>query len=222
MLVTLYMYFTGGVYFNKLRHCKHAASFCGLQRFHYKFPKHIEQQIINLTNSGVAKRVNIPKWKAGSTIPTETIHELAPGVIEWYTRFGTDISKIVGADVQPTSLSLPTSCSILIYDNEFDFINWHFDVNYYKGRFFTILLPITNEETCTQFVYRDPDGNIQKISIGNNLCVAFEGDIVFHMASKLCANQKRAILSLQYSTDPSINPLKKIIMRLKDTAYVGV
>ena len=33
---------------------------------------------------------------------------------------------------------MPTSCCILVYDREGDGIDWHYDVNYYFGRFFTV------------------------------------------------------------------------------------
>ena len=224
VITLLYMYSTGGIYVNKIKECKKdiGNSFCGLSTFAYTFPKEIKDQLLALAdNTSIAKRVNIPNWKAGKTISTGVIQKHAPDVINWYNSFDKEVSKIVGESVSPTSLELPTSCSVLIYDEENDFINWHFDVNYFNGRFFTVLLPITKDETCTKFVYRDAYGNEKDVNIIDDLCVVFEGDNLFHKASKLCKNQKRAILSLQYSTKPTISVLNRMLMRLKDIAYIG-
>jgi hypothetical protein len=215
------MYLVGGVYINKISHCKDSVGFCGLKTFYYRFPESIKLKLVELIkNEDIAKRVNIPNWKAGKTISTEMIIREAPEIISWYKNFGHSMSGLIGDKLEITSLSLPTSCCILIYDEKDDYINWHFDVNYFNGRFFTVLLPITNDETCTKFVYRDASSDERDVNIRNNLGVIFEGDNLFHMASKLCSNQRRAILSLQYSTDSMISPMNRMLMGLKDMAYV--
>lgn len=218
--IILYMYKNGGVYQNKIEHCEGADGFCGLRTFKYMLPSSLQTQLETLVNSDMAKRVNIPNWKAGRTISTQMITKHAPEVISWYTDFQKNVSTLVDVPVKPTSLDLPTSCCILVYDEEDDFINWHFDVNYFDGRFFTVLIPITNVDTCTKFLYKDHKSDNKAISLGDQLCVVFEGDNLFHMASKLCKNEKRAILSLQYSTNPNISLINSMFMRLKDGAYV--
>ena len=224
--VVAYMYRRGGVYVNKLQKCaarQGPTPFCGLRVFRYAFPHAVKCQLDALVDDpSAATRVNVPGWKAGKTIPTATVRARAPAVVDWYiSGFAREVASLVGARVDATALSLPTSCAVLVYDQAGDFINWHFDVNYFRGRFFTVLLPITSADTCTKFVYRDAAASERELSLRDGTCVVFEGDTVFHMASKLCAGQKRAVLSLQYATDPRVSWPNSWLMRWKDAAYVG-
>jgi hypothetical protein len=116
---------------------------------------------------------------------------------------------------------LPTSCSIINYENEGDWINWHYDYNYYEGRFFTLLIPITNNLTCTEFQFINDNNVIKNIHLINNNSIIFEGNYLYHRASKLCKNEKRIILSCQYVTDNNMNNLNKFRLKLKDFAYTG-
>jgi hypothetical protein len=184
---------------------------------------HIQKTLEKCINDeSIQKRVNIPMWKSGKTIPTSILVKNHPDIILWYKGFAKTISELVNDNVEITPLDLETSCCILIYDEKDDFINWHFDVNYFNGRFFTVLIPITIERTCTKYIYRDHNEEEKEKDLVKDKCVVFEGEKVFHMASKLCKGEKRAILSLQYSTNSDINLFNKLFMRFKDVAYIGV
>ncbi len=224
ILLFIRIYTKGAVYTNKLIQCyTNDADFCGIKEYKYALPNNIKQDLNNcIADPNNAKRVNIPKWKAGKTIPTSVINKKYPNIIKWYHDYAKVISKLIGEKVETTQLYLPTSCCVLIYDEKDDFINWHFDVNYFTGRFFTVLIPITNSKTSTQFIYKDKNEKDVAIDLINDLCVVFEGDNLFHMASKLGENEKRIILCLQYSTDNYINPFNKILMNIKDFTYTGV
>jgi len=75
--------------------------------------------------------------------------------------------KGVKLNLFPTDLNLPTSCAILIYENEGDWINWHYDYNYYDGRFFTLLIPISNNLTCTEFQFKNDNNEIKSVNLQN-------------------------------------------------------
>lgn len=217
------MYNSGGVYKNKIKHChSELQEFCGIKEFSYTPPIHIKTDLEKCINDiSIQKRVNIPMWKSGKTIPTSTLVEHYPNIILWYKDFAKTISVLVNDKVDITPLNFETSCCILIYDQKDDFINWHFDVNYFNGRFFTVLIPITIDKTCTKYIYKNHNEEDKEIDLVKDKCIVFEGEKVFHMASKLCEGEKRAILSLQYSTNSDINLLNKLFMRFKDVAYIG-
>lgn len=121
----------------------------------------------------------------------------------------------------PTDLSLPTSCALLIYENEGDWINWHYDYNFYDGRFFTVLIPITNHSTCTEFQFKTDKNEIKTIKLTDNNSICFEGNYLYHRASKLCKNERRIVLSCQYVTDNNIGFFNSLRMKIKDVAYIG-
>jgi|AntRauMFilla1563_2_1112583.scaffolds.fasta_scaffold28043_1 hypothetical protein len=222
ILCTVHMYNSGGVYRNKISQCKDSDEFCGIKEFSYNTPPSVKKNLeLCINKSSIQKRVDIPAWKSGKTIPTSVLVRECPEIISWYKDFSINISKIINLHVEATPLEFETSCCILVYDQKDDFINWHFDVNYFNGRFFTVLIPITVDETCTKYVYKNYNEEETAIELLDDRCIVFEGEKVFHMASKLCEGQKRAVLSLQYSTDSHITLTNKILMRLKDIAYIG-
>jgi len=177
---------------------------------------------LNEVSKEEGRRVVIPAWKAGRTITTQTIIKNIPNVYDWYKGLEEKISSIIGENVYVTSNNLPTTCAILIYEKNGDFINWHYDVNYFNGRFFTLLIPVNITNHCTEYRYYDKDGNINGIKEELDKAILFEGDKVFHMASKFCNKGKqRLILSVQFSTNPTISWVNNILMRIKDIAYIG-
>jgi len=87
--------------------------------------------------------------------------------------------------------------------------------------FFTVLIPITNNITCTEFQFKDSNNDVKSINLINNNSVCFEGNYLYHRASKLCNNQKRVILSCQFVTDNNMSLINKIRIKMKDFAYIG-
>jgi hypothetical protein len=132
--------------------------------------------------------------KSGITITTENVSKYAPNLIDFYKN---DLIKIVseqiGLNLYTTDLSFPTSCAILIYDREGDWINWHYDYNYYNGRFFTVLIPITNDQTCTEFQFKDKQNQVKSVNLTNNkiefLISATHSSYIKTVACSLSAEQ---------------------------------
>ena len=144
-----------------------------------------------------------------------------PELIKFYTNELCQIvSQSIGIELYPTSLDLPTSCAIITYNKKNDGINWHYDHNYYNGRFFTVLIPITPEKTCTKFQILDKNNKIISFEL-NKKSICFEGNYVFHRASKLCKNENRTILSCQFVTQNSMSLLNRLKIKFKDFAFTG-
>ena len=228
----IYGYNSGSCQVNKQYICNN--NFCLYKEFNVILDNTIKNEINNLLiNKTIQKRVNITSFretifncalpnKKGITISTNNIIKYAPNVINFYQN---DLCKLVSNQLKlklfPTNLDLPTSCALLIYENEGDWINWHYDYNYYDGRFFTLLIPITNNLTCSEFQFKNDNNEIKSINLSNNNSICFEGNYLYHRASKLCKNEKRVILSCQYVTNNNMNFLNKIRLKLKDFAYTG-
>jgi hypothetical protein len=208
--------------------------FCLFKEFNVNIPDKLHENInLLLSNNEIKKRVTIKMYpetifncalpnKNGITISTNNIIKYMPELIDYYQNELCDIvSKKINLKLYPTELEFPTSCAILIYEKQGDWINWHYDYNYYDGRFFTVLIPITNELTCTQFEYKDNNNKVKSINLINNNSVCFEGNYLYHRASKLCKNQKRIILSCQYVTNNNMSIMNKLRIKIKDFAYIG-
>ena len=224
LIIFLYIVFRGAINYDRLNTCnsKPLNEFCGIQEINLGLPNSIKSQILSCVEQGFGKRVVIQGWKAGRTISTGDVFRELPGVWNYYKSLEEKVGEIIGEKVYITSEKLPTTCAILVYEEDGDFINWHYDVNYFNGRFFTLLIPVTIENSCTLYTYYDKNNEIQTLESKENKSILFEGDKTFHMASKFCNHgQKRIVLSVQFSTDPTISWYNNILMRIKDTAYIG-
>lgn len=231
-LIFIYGYHSGSCKMDKEYDCN--KNFCLHKEFNVVLPDPILNEInMVLKKTDLHKRVNINFYpetifncalpnKAGITIATNNLVKFTPQLINYYqNNLCKRISDEIKLKLFPTDLYLPTTCAILIYENEGDWINWHYDYNYYDGRFFTVLIPITNSKTCTQFQFKNDKDEIISIDLINNNSICFEGNFLYHRASKLCKNEKRVILSCQFVTNNEMTFLNKLRIKLKDFAYTG-
>ena len=230
--IGFYGYSSGSCKINKKYICND--DFCLYKEFKIYLQTIIQNEINSLLdNKEIQKRVNIETYpetilncalpnKKGVTISTMNVVKYAPHLIYFYENQLCElVSNQLKLKLYPTELNLPTSCAILIYDKADDWINWHYDYNYYDGRFFTLLIPITNHSTCTEFQFKNDKNEVKSINLTNNNSICFEGNYLYHRASKLCKNEKRIILSCQYVTNNNMNFLNKLRLKLKDFAYTG-
>jgi hypothetical protein len=230
--ICIYGYNSGSCKINKNYICNN--NFCLYKEFKVYLPEIVQNEItLMLNNDKIKKRVDMVTYpetifncalpnKKGITISTNNINKYSPNLIEYYKTFLCNIvSKQINLKLFPTDIFLPTSCAILIYENEGDWINWHYDYNYYNGRFFTVLIPISNNLTCTEFQFKNDKNEIKSINLTNNNSVCFEGNYLYHRATKLCKNEKRIILSCQYVTNNNMTSINKFRLKLKDFAYTG-
>jgi len=232
LIIAIYGYNSGSCKLEKEYICD--KSFCLFKEFKIYLENKIGLEINSLiSNKDIQKRVEITTYpetifncalpnKKGITISTNNIIKYAPQLINYYqNELCKKVSQEINLKLYPTDLKFPTSCALLIYENEGDWINWHYDYNYYNGRFFTVLIPITNNITCTEFQFKDSNNDVKSINLINNNSFCFEGNYLYHRASKLCNNQKRVILSCQFVTDNSMSLINKIRIKMKDFAYIG-
>lgn len=221
MIFITKLYITGGVY-NSIRE-KCIADFCNYRLLNIPINDTLRKQLEEIAHdvkNGV--RVDVINWKGGRTIPCKELWKLAPDVKELQASLIPLISDVIGEKVYITEDDLPTTSSILVYEKKGDFINWHYDVNYYKGRFFTLIVPITLHSTCTKFKFMEKG---KPLEVGNDegQSILFEGERLFHMATPICEDEFRAVLSFQYVTDTNIDITKMTLLQLKNSAaYVGV
>ena len=175
------------------------------------------------------ERSYIPGHKQGGTISYEHLHTLGPELVTFYqSQVLRDlVSDLVGVRVVPTPLQDQSSCSLLIYDRPRDHIGWHYDHNFYRGRHFTALLCLMNEDRVhgglsSAHLQARIDGRDEVIPTPPNTLVVFEGAHVLHRVTGLGPGQTRIQLSMTFCTDPSAPWYKALIRRGKDMAYFGI
>jgi hypothetical protein len=182
-----------------------------------------------VANRPLVDRSFIPTHKQGGTVSYENIHRHVPLALSMFhsPAFRAWLSRIVGAQVMPTADHDQSSCSLLVYTEAGDHIDWHFDHNFYRGRHFTVLICLTNQGansglSAGRLLWRDLSGGEHEAPLGPGDLVIFEGARIRHKATPLGAGDLRVMLSMTFATDPRIAPGRELIRRVKDTAFYGI
>ncbi len=181
-----------------------------------------------LANREHVERSYLPGHKKGGTLSYEAIHHRAPTCLAFYhsPTLHRWLSDVVGETLVPTADHDQSSCSILVYDQGGDHINWHYDHNFYRGRHFTVLLSLVNRSaaggiSAGRLMQRKKNGDEPAWACEENTLVIFEGARVLHRASPIADGDLRVMLSMTLCTNPRINPVMELVRRAKDTAYYG-
>jgi len=136
------------------------------------------------------------------------------------------VSRIVGEQVRPTPINDQSSLSVLFYEKPGDHIGWHYDHNFYRGRHFTVLLPIINEGSAPDglshaLLQARIDGRETDIATPPNTLIVFEGARVHHKVTPIHEGERRLVISMTYCTDPRANVVQGAARRIKDIAFFG-
>jgi hypothetical protein len=174
-------------------------------------------------------RMHIPLHKRGAAVSYRQLDRSAPDMVDFYhsQEMLHWCSAVVGERLQPTPYHDLSSCSVLIYDQAGDHIRSHRDWNFYRGRHFTILLPLINTNAAGNdvssarlFVRNATADSI--IPTPANSLVLFEGASIRHGVTPLKAGELRLILSMTYCSNPIATTSQSVQRRFKDIAYFGL
>eukprot|EP01083_Nonionella_stella_P003354 9558_1 len=158
--------------------------------------------MLKLQNS----RTNLWFRKAGSINP-DVIQQHAPKMYQFYTsgevlRWMEEITKHSIYN-QPHHHTI----YIYVYDEEDDWIYWHYDTSWYEGNRYTLLLGLINEGTYNQntshALLQTKNGE-ETAEINHSLIihpadmVLFNGDKVYHRVTPLKAGEKRIVLAMEF------------------------
>jgi hypothetical protein len=216
----LYFLYRTTYYVNYLKNCpKESSSFCYIKKIKLELPKDYIAPLL-LISKEEGKRIEIVQ-KRQKAISIRKLNERFPEVLEWYKNLPEKISKEIGAQVQITPIDQPNSLSLVVYEKEGDYIDWHFDTNHYNGRYFTLLVPVTFESTCGNYQYKDDSEVVQTVELGKGEAILFEGDRVFHRGKELCKDQRRVVLSCTFTTSQDIPVQEVVINTVKNWGIFG-
>lgn len=217
----LYFMYRTTYYINYLKNCPadDSDTFCYIKKIPLKIPKEYIAPLL-LISKEEGKRVEIYKKKQ-KAISVKRIESRFPEIIEWYKTLPPYISKIIGTQVQIIPIEQGNSLSLVVYDKEGDFIDWHFDTNHYNGRYFNLLIPVTFEPTCGNYQYKDRNEQDVTLELSDGEAILFEGDKIFHRGKELCKNQKRVVLSCTFSTSQDMPPQEVAINAVKNWGIFG-
>ena len=127
------------------------------------------------------------------------------GFIELYysNEILDSLSNILNKRIQRTPLNDPNACSLLLYSNKGDYIDWHLDHSMYYGDRYVVLLTLVNEnkdktqlsENEFQYVH---NGVTNKLKMKPNTLVIFKGSEIMHKSTAINDGDKRILLSMVF------------------------
>ena len=173
----------------------------------------------------------IPRHKKGGSVSYYTLVEQAPMIVALYRAraFIRFLTELTNQPLQPCPDTDPHSCALYFYTEPGDHIGFHFDTSYYKGARYTVLVGLierSSSRLVCQLYKNDPSGRPtveRRLATHPGTLVAFNGDKLWHAITPLGDNEERVSLTLEYVTDPSMSPFKRLFSNLKDSfAYFGL
>jgi alkylated DNA repair dioxygenase AlkB len=190
--------------------------FCDITRIPYRLPEGVRASILNEVHRGGGNRVSMYSMRAARTFDSQYVQKYMPDLLAAYADVQKVVSRTVGQPVYQAPLDGPLSVCVISYDKPGDAIQWHYDDNYFSGRFFTVLVPVTKERSCSSYQFRNRDGKPENVRLEETgEALLFEGNKVWHRSTPLCPDQHRVIVSFQFTTDTRIrNPVLKRIKEL--------
>lgn len=171
----------------------------------------------------------IPKHKKGGSVSRFTLDARAPVFGELYRmrELQQFLNLLSGKTLLPCPADDAHTYALYYYTEADDHIGWHYDTSYYRGDRYTVLFGLVDESSCKleyELYRNDPKraSEIVGIHLKPGMLVVFNGDKLWHRVTPLAAGERRIVLTLEYVTDVSMNPLRRFVSNMKDAiAYFG-
>jgi hypothetical protein len=171
----------------------------------------------------------IPRHKKGGSVSFYALLEQAPTIVALYRApaFIEFLNALTGRRLQTCPPDDPHSCALYFYTEPGDHIGFHFDTSYYRGSRYTVLLGLierSSSRLVCQLFKNDPRRAPVELQLATHpgTLILFNGDKLWHAVTPLGEDEERVSLTLEYVTDPSMNPFKRVFSNLKDAvAYFG-
>lgn len=180
---------------------------------------------------GEAHRNFVPGQKKGAAVSRMTLDEGVSDFGEFYRapalrRF---LDEITGERLLDCLDTDAHSYALYLYTEPGDHIGWHYDTSFYRGKRFTLLLGLVENDSCAfecVLHTRNPDRpnvtRLYKTKPGS--MVFFDGDQLRHRITRRAEGDRdRIVLTMEFVTDRSMHPWRKLLSDVKDAfAYFGV
>jgi hypothetical protein len=171
----------------------------------------------------------IPRHKKGGSVSFYTLLEQAPTIVALYRApaFVQFLAAVTGRPLQACPPGDPHSCALYFYTEPGDHIGFHFDTSYYRGARYTVLLGLVERSSSRlvcQLFKKDSRRTPVELQLATHpgTLILFNGDKLWHAVTPLGDGEERVSLTLEYVTDSSMNPVKRLFSNLKDAvAYFG-
>lgn len=131
------------------------------------------------------------------------------------------VSEVVGEKVYLAPMSEQYRIFARLYEDDDDFLEWHYDNNFTKGTRYTIVIPVLVDEGSTsEFEIKDRKTRkeeIIKVPLGSG--VIYNGSDVYHRITRQTKGMRRMVVIIPLYSDYEIGPIGKIRQKFRNIIY---
>jgi hypothetical protein len=151
-------------------------------------------------------------------------NQLPKEIIEFYDNeyYKNSVSAILKQDVTYADKTERYRIFARLYDNENDFLDWHYDNNFTMGDRYTLVIPVlVDSGNTSEFMIKDRNTGIEKvipIPIGKG--VIYNGSITYHSISQQTKGNNRMVIIIPFYTNYNkslMGHIREFIRNLTDT-----
>lgn len=177
-----------------------------------------------------AHRTRIPGQKKGASVPRHLLAELNCGFGELYSSpaLRSFLEELTGESLLECPPEDLHGYTLYCYTEAGDHIGWHHDTSFYRGRRFTLLLGLVDNESCRLEceIFRNDHSREtlhQSHALKPGTLAVFDGDRLWHRVTPLSPGDgDRFVLTMELVTNASMSPFRRLVSKVKDaTAYFG-
>ena len=196
---------------NKIRYIKHNLPSSNLI---FKL-----ENIIKTTGDSLNPKWNLSNAK-GKKLDYISIKKSIPEIIDFYltNEVLRKANQILNKEVSFAPESERYRIFVRLYENENDFLNWHYDNNFTAGKRYTLIFPLIIDNCNTsEFQIKDrKDSSIKEFKIKLGEGVIYNGTNVYHRITKQNKYCRRLVVIIPLYENYNISFLGKIRKLTRD------
>lgn len=208
-----------GKYFKKCKNClSNRVFFINLP---LPNPELIEKLNISFKNNKII--LNPARNKNNAQGLKINSYHLPEGIINFYMNdtLRESVSKILKQNVEFADISEKYRIFARLYENENDFLNWHYDNNFTLGLRYTLVIPIlVSSKNTSEFMIKDVKTGEEKIiPIPLGQGVIYNGSITYHKITKQTKGEKRMVIIIPFYTNYKKDKVGEIREKIRNITY---
>jgi len=129
-------------------------------------------------------------------------NQLPKNKIKFYenNNLRNSVSKIINENINFADNNEKYKIFARIYDNENDFLDWHYDNNFTMGNRYTLVIPVlVDKDNTSEFLIKDRKTNVEKIiPIPLGKGVIYNGSITYHKISQQTKGSRRMVIIIPF------------------------
>lgn len=150
-------------------------------------------------------------------------NEISDNIINFYLveKYRKLVSRILKEEVYFADDSEQYKIFARLYDNENDFLDWHYDNNFTEGNRYTLVIPLkVSSNNTSEFMIKDRKTKEEKIipiPIGKG--IIYNGSKTYHKISNQRKGEKRLVLIIPFYSNYNKTNLGKFREKTRNFTY---